>query len=827
MNISSDRSQFNLPVEIPQPSPTLKSLICFNNFIQNGSEITIDQLDESIQLIALNPQLREELEKIIGGEEQLIESGLARLEQCNKILIDSDLKSDKSNFGSSLDRLEALIKEQEFLEAVLPKNILIHPSFKKMVDQDLSKFAWGDSLLTATESGFTGLAFIYKSKILKEGEKLLKQVKSHYSPATIPANIHEWEIHLKQKRVQFEEELQTYQTTIAGRAASWTKFVIDFSFAPQTLSATSQVTLGILGSVGSLLGVIVAGLNLKNAKNGEKVYKIWVEQFKKWEERVQEGGTIAVQGVHLKKAKSIQEILRQQAVSKKDYEGVLNALIGSNSSLEKIQSYLKTFNFVLPESIKTKQQFVKAWQDNNRIGSHSHAIPLKKQIVDALQKHHETLMKLNEVIEKPKNLLEKREAIVEKKLLQLRPQFDQLRSQLLDLKKKQLFNQIKHIFDEASNHSISVKHVKHRLQEELGIRLPNHVSTKRRMMDLLISNTDKGLQPTSFFDRWFARQKFDSDTLLKNYIDHQEVLEKTSRGALQQMVNKKHELENTFIQFKSSSSKLLFKALTIAFIASSVLGLIGLAMTPVGGIGMILILISVATTTLNIGSIVAGFRLSNQLRSNTGPGFFLNIKFLFNSLYKSIKEYQFYTSQNKLLARTKMLYQFYQKKINDPSPANLKKYESTLKEYKDARKLMKVNQQKYEGWKESVRKIEIQLQDNAWKDFASYSKLKTRNTEAQNASSEHSLQRIQDFDSLNSLEEILGELDSSLMDPQTRSFLETQLGINLKVLQNKTKTNNDAIKQALQYFFSLNESRFINFMQQQEDRQKKGLIFEA
>lgn len=139
------------------------------------------------------------------------------------------------------------------------------------------------------------------------------------------------------------------------------------------------------------------------------------------------------------------------------------------------------------------------------------------------------------------------------------------------------------------------------------------------------------------------------------------------------------------------------------------------------------------------------------------------------------------------------------------------KYKRALDRYTQAKLEFEESEKKYEVWLQKVHHIEEELTQRSWSDFMKFAKL----PEEPFGKFEGTLEAIQDG---------LKSMDFSMLDPEIKSFLEVQLGVNFHNLQEDVENAPEAIVNALKNFISFDQERMVAFITYQQARLDKNLI---
>jgi hypothetical protein len=428
---------------------------------------------------------------------------------------------------------------------------------------------------------------------------------------------------------------------------------------------------------------------------------------------------------------------------------------------------------------------------------------------------------LNLVIQTSKNLLEKRKAIMAKKLLLLAPRFSELELKIQELKKALFVRDMQNVlWQHLQDPKCSPFKIKEELQKWGFFHAPSakiqgvlqalaqfEIASKENASEALQhlrQEFDQWMSHPSAMDEqfhaWYQSQSRDS--LLHFYVDHQETIEHTVKNALKQMVQKKHEIEKRFIEFKLTKAKIHFSVALIGLTVSVGLAILGILTTPLAGAGLILLTISLGSTAVSLGLLGASYYQAYREKPNTTQLLTLRYKakMTWTKLRAAIQTYHHQAKEKKTLEVAKILYTL----LSNPDAKNHAQYEQALANYKAAKRQFEESQQKMNEWLQRLKRLEVEVTEKSWQDFAEQASLQIGH-------------RPSEFDTLQAYQKALEACDLRLLSQETKTLLEVQLGIDLKALQAQIDKDPQAIKNTLQEFFVLNDSDLVSFI-------KKALV---
>lgn len=678
-------------------------------------------------------------------------------------------------------------KQINFLKNLFPEQILQNPYIKGRFNLGHIKIALGEALIRASDSGLKFLTIFYKGKIIEEAHGIMREIKSLYknNQEMIPLEIREWETHLKKEGSLIQADYIKFGFKVVEKGTSLSHGILKFVPLTGFFERWSPSILTNLGNIGTILGFVLAGLELKETVHISNSYTAWVDKFKIWREKTGLGGVIKSlkKGEGLTRPVSVRDFIKSISRSDKTYtQHEFHTLIKETNGIEQIRLVLKKIDVHLDASIHTKEQFL-ALMDKHP--------DFRNKVVDQYILYQEITHTLNHIIETSQSLVEKREALAEKKALQLSPEFEKLKPELFKLNRTRFEIAFENLFEDLANPKVDVKRIRTLLLDK-GLALQGE--TKKEIHDHLMKIKDNPLEYSLMYKKWFSVQS--KSDLFKPYIDFQETLEITTKNALKEIVSQKHTLEGKFNKFKLTISSTLFALVTATLIVTAVVGILALVSNPFGAAALLLIALTVAVNVFNWGSMAAGYYMSKKYRPS-GIVFFEALSLKYKETYAQIKQYQLLSKQKKLVEMAKLISQMIPESRN-------KEYPKALKDYKQLELELKHSFTEAEKWNQKIISIENKLADRAWGDFIKVAGLPS------------SKEDLQLFDTLQAFQEAFNKSNFSLFDKNTKQFFEEQLGINLDRMQVEMKKNPDALTYALKHFINLDETRFHHFIKHQE-----------
>lgn len=788
---------------------------------------------------SLNDSLLEELDHILHSQAEEIEKKFKEIEEREqgKELIDAILELESWGYDILSFTNDNLPEGVNFLERVLP---VLFDQFIPLTQRQEALGNFSSLLttfLTLIDTGAQGAALICKGNILEQSKKLLIEYKSHFmdqsSQQSISSTqteelstknrhfqrmIDEWELQISLEEKELADEKMQYGLNTSANLL--TLLTEPLSCLPKTLLLEE---LHIAKSIGWVtLGIEYVGLALevKQIRKESHTFNEWKESYQKLlalklpQFKVTESGTHRINFIPEKKSVHL---------SSEDYKDILFKII-QNKNLSFIRNKFNECDIKLPSTITTKDLLI----------DHLRTHPA---LIDKYVQFQQQLEAINTIIYTSESLLAKREAIMKKKKLFLKPRFHIIKQEIHARKKELFSNQLQNIVKKLQS-SCSFREIENTFiqfgfyQSPISLKnqqlllaftifkhdqLHNSESVSSSQQNLINMITDWIKHPNALdthFDKWFDLQ--DVDSLMHDYIDHQETIEHTIKNSLKQMIQKKHAFEEHFLNFKSKKSHMHFAIATLSLGISTTFAILGLLGTPFAGAGAILLGLSVGTATLSFGFFAAGYLHSLRYKPHTAEtmSFFFQIKVTWTNLQNAVAVYSHQSKEKKLIEVAKILHQLHvsSQSIPDVDKFRNNEYQKALMKYQKAKLDLEKSQERVEQWTQKLKKIEARIKAAEWKDFSQYASLPPF---GENGSS---------FDTLEAFQQALQACDLRLLDAETKNLLQVQLGINLEKLQNQIKTNPKEIKNFLQDFFALTDAGLVDFIKTQQGRLKKGLI---
>lgn len=704
---------------------------------------------------------------------QEIESSLVQIEEKKETFTNAfewvQWYTEYFSFGMELNELTT--STVEFFNHIFPEEINQSPEIKEVFNQNFNKLELLSALAEMTHLGLAGLTTIYKGKILKQVDETLEKTKKQYPNDPF---IKEWEAKIENERAQFSSDSVFVGVRGLRNLSYLVKFTIEH-LDLATLPAGHKIA-ELLGIAGSVFGTIISAISLSRSVENASTYKNWTSSLKKWQEKA---------WPRIKSTFSaIASARSTYATTTKldDYRIELNQLIKNSKNISDLRSKLNELGVTLDRSISSKKE-------------------ARRQInLQQYMDSRENAKVLDHIIHTSENLLEKRQAITDKKIHQLEPRFEELQPQIKEVVKPQYIRQLNELIDMCTRPQSTLEGIRAAMDDmHIEIISTFDLKTKEdyaRYFNLIKSDPNI-LENRRFID-WFSSQS--KESLLRKYVDHQATIAQTTKNSLIEMVAKKQEIEGKFVNFKVTESSVAFSIAAISLTITAVLTIVGLATAPVGGAALILLALSVGTGIVSLSMFAAGHYLAYRYRRSNYSleAFTYSIGYqLFTAKVRSsIDEFLYDMKRRKFENVTHRIESLASKSKTDPK---LVQQQTLLK------KDLKTKEARVLEWKTRIEELENRRAQQSWQDFVSHARLRIGTVESP-------------FDTLKAFTQAFEKCDLSLLDDDTISFLEVQLGIKIEFLQEKLKADPDAVKNTLQKFFTLGDSELVSFIEQQESR---------
>ncbi len=797
--------------------------------------------DHSIQTTQL---LEQELDALIEKKETEVTDQIDGLSQTvkNQKMVKGLIEVGKWAHEYA-DTSKDIVKDGiEFLEAILPKELLQEGTLTEKSFKELNQIAKdAGQFLVALDMGMSGLAMILKNNILNKAKEVLAHLKAehrkHEISPDLKKHIREWQTELKKAekklshkefrklektmkelevKVKIEGENLTAQKVRYGIAIG--KNILSFIKSPlkllpvdQTLTAFKMVSEG-LSTVTAVLGIILAGFSLHRNLSNASIFNHWTQAYRDWKAANQPVVDINEKGIlsplSYRKPSPLQESASTADIPSVDASDPLQSnplqkeeelvlrLMHQYRTIDEIRQKLKNYDIDLDPNITTTDQLFETWNND----------PIFRQTLTTQYTSFKNVLEnFDLLIQKSQDLLEKRKILAEKKVFGLKPHFQALLPKIKELKRPQYERDLAQFRADANNNRISLETLKRQAAE---LHLPFDLDRIKSRSTLIVALDNLvAKEPDALFNSFIGAQP--TEKLLLFYVNHQETIEQVTKNALKEMVSKKLEIEGSFIKFKTFESVTLFTLALISAVTSITLAIIGLATTPVAGAGFILLGLSAVSTAVSLSFFAASYCHAYRHRpaglqvSMQG----VDVKLMFSNVVASIREYQSLSKKKKLQKTAEILQHLHQNKSQETK----EKYEQAFADYEKAKLDYAISQSKAEAWGQRVKNLQNRINQANWQDFAQAAALRIDKDPAA-------------FDTLRAFNESLLSIDLRFISDETKALLQTQLGLDMEILQEAAAKDPSSVKKALQKFFMMDDSGYVNFIHYQQERIKAGMI---
>lgn len=718
-----------------------------------------------------------ELENTIFKQSQLIEKQLKDIKESTHTTdanaIVENLLREEEWTSDLLNTTETKIQEgMDYFEKIFPPSILNKiQSQHKETFKEISNLR--ATLLGALSNGSKHVSLICKTHLLNQSRALLQEVKIHFLN-------HLTAYQSKKMKKKQKEETHIELTQMAQKINEWDSQII---LEENNLKKEEKSILSF-GNPNILMPSYdtYRFLNFYQPFKSSKQFLLNSLSFLADFSWLSKGFNV------IKGAFDLYKVRGENAIFS-DWKKSFNKWKSENESLEWIRADKSSSTLFLHSAEEHKQNLLETVKTKkfllarNKLKNCGIKLPStihnKKTLIDYLEIHSEIINQyveyrqkietLNYAISISTNLLEKRNLIVEKKLLLLAPRFDIVEA---EIKKRKL---------EA-------------FKKNLQLTSLDEIQKQQ-------------------FNNWFAEQN--KDNLMREYIDHQETIEITVKNSLKSMIQHKHKLESHFQKLKSTDTHTQFTMTTLLFAASTTLAILGILSIPLGGLGFILLGLSMSSTLLLVGFLTVGYLYALCYKPHTSKTLTIpfQIRMSIASIRQSIAIYFHQCKEKKLLEIATTLHQLHTSSpsVTQTDRLNNPTYQAALAAYQKAKLNFEKSEEQVKLWDQKLRKYESILVEAQWKDFSKFDSWDMGN-------------KSEAFDMLYSFQEAVKSSDFRFLSAETRYLFEAQLGINLENLQNEMRKDPNAVKNAMQSFFALTDTKLFDFIRNQQERINKGMI---
>lgn len=708
-----------------------------------------------VQLLELNEeQLKKEWEELHQSHPH-IESTIDYLQNSGQkqTLVFSALVAKYYFYEYGKIGNECTKKVINLLEQVLPVHVTSHPTIKNYFEKSYITFHSIGALLEGFDAGLAGVILIARYRLLKEAKTALNLLKSelkkpkHENQEEWERLAKEWEINIEIEEKELRYEATRYGICSAKQIVG--NIQVIGQFFPVGVSTISSTILQGFGWIAGGLLVILSAFSLKKQIDNQNLLNGWVDEFKKFQSN---GYAIPT------------ESLRNR------YEASF-----ANTPDGKI----------LDENIK-----------ENLFGQY-------------IQREEAKLPKEETLAYKSQQLLLKRKERSEKQIKTLQADEIAKKTHLQQFKYNTFYSKLSHLQGETFNQALDSLLQRLKKDEQVTFKSQldhlNSVADKKAIFHQWIQQNNPLVQ--CLIDLYFEGKT--EEELIQLSTEQQQTLSVALKGALRLLIQKKHQVEQKYANFKLIESKTLLVFLTITFSISLTVSILGCFFFPAGGLLLLILSLSLGGISLGltVGFAIGSFYLSYQKNPSLWKNGLTskNIKAKLKKIRLGMQEISRNTKWKKLVATAHIAQQL-SLQLHDNHSDSKESYQKSKEAYLKARQSYLDQCRAIEHSNQQLQLLHEELLSKHWEDFSKHAGLSSPS------------------DSLTILEESLKALDLNLIDEELRYVLETQLGFDLATLQKEIAKDPQLWKKSLQKFFSFEDADLIYLIRRQRARQEKKLI---
>lgn len=263
--------------------------------------------------------------------------------------------------------------------------------------------------------------------------------------------------------------------------------------------------------------------------------------------------------------------------------------------------------------------------------------------------------------------------------------------------------------------------------------------------------------------------------VLREYVNHQQTIEVTTRDALVAALKDKHKISQTFWNFKMTESSGLFAMACVTFAATVVFFVLSAVGTPFLGAAAVMALLGAVSGAFSLGTGIAATVLNAKYRSQA--------TYALKTHWAKVQ--LFFTKIHRLIVEAKLL-NITERIERDPDVIDL-----------DAVAIQQRRSERLDGIKKKVEDLEEQIQKATLLDLSEHAPIAMveQGAEGQDA-----------FDTFSAAGEALALMDFDMIDTETKRFLEHYLNLDLSVCRAEAKKGAESLKK----LFSADEAKFLS-----------------
>lgn len=816
--------------------------------------------------------------------EETLEQHFSALEAGVEVTLRASEMSEQLLEVYAANGFEAAKSSLEFLEKVLPEHISELSKVKKLFTVTNAIATIGAALTVAINVGAGISILFYKHKILEESLKSLNEITEKVKELEIAGQLNAEELQEAKKvlnewgaRINAEKEMLDEETNVfLGKSISETTAgIATTGGAIAAIGSHAAVATGAAAAVGSSALAVKAYFEMKEKMRDSAVFNEWQQEFTQWQKdiiprftveltqtEIAELMTPPIETTENVRNKSLQE-LAQTDVNDQDVDAFQfdseQKLDLAKASLKpyyrrsfeaaadlpdnEIKDALVALKYISPQEELTAENIQEFKETIRDLKAQPHNLDNLRKFDNqygkwfretrtedsrALSKMYLQHQKLTHTRFTPTQqatvLLAKRETVIGEKIAFLRTHFSSKREAIY----KDLQNYYRGALREALNPDANTQQILAKL------RIPAETNLQELLDNPEAFNTH--------YNSWFDHTEINNcDALIELYIDHHQTIESTVKHSLREVVDHKLKIESDFVKLNLIESKAAFGAATTCAVISLGLLIAGLLTLPLGGAGAVLILAAGAPTLVSIGFYIAGLVLAFRKKPKTTLELYkgLNFKLMSNRLMKGIRISRAQSKAKKVKAQEALITALREnaeslKGGNHIAIAKAaEKVEKAQANLEIAKAKLEEADQKATRWTEKVAELELKLGVFGWQDFAKNASLMIGGSRKLTdyvdqirhlPIADSTLDRLEAFDSLRAFKEALMQSDLDLISDETKYLLESQLGIDINILQRLIKEKPELIELGLQKFSAINQDEIVRFIERQRARMAFNLI---
>lgn len=283
--------------------------------------------------------------------------------------------------------------------------------------------------------------------------------------------------------------------------------------------------------------------------------------------------------------------------------------------------------------------------------------------------------------------------------------------------------------------------------------------------------------------------------LLRLYVDDQERINDDTRNLLMHIVSAKIKLEKKFLSLKSTQHNFFFYYSAMSLTVALILGVMGGAIIPAGIATGVFLGLAITSAVISLSFWLTNYLMGSHYRSHKSG--FLNFHITFLQLMYEISNYWLKVQEAELSAKNSNFALIIKSKFQQPMKGIEKK------ELNSYQKLEAKTSNLYNR----LEQLKLQRRTTEALDFYKYAKLDDR--------------------APSWIIQGLREIDFDIVCPQLKDLIQMQLGIDIDKLQRELSVEDpkkalDVLRKDLLTFFTLDDTKYAEFMKYQKARLEAG-----